>query len=334
MARRAAAGVDLGGEIRGISMSAGTYIAVTLQALESAPLMARAARISEDTAIAGLNRLWAYCWREKTNAITPTHVAGLFTPDADQLVPSLIAFGFLEQDGLTLRVRGAEKYLRIAEGRSKGGKKAAGNLKQGTTKPGNTSRLTPGSTPAESRLSPGLSSSIEHRASNIEIETLAPAVASARDEKPDFRAAQEALCTDYATATGAKYAWNGAKDSMALKWCLSQAPLEEVRARWLAGLQVPHGKFERTSTLAELRAKWNNLTPLVSATKTPETARHAAIDWLSEIFPAAAVASLQSLAKRVEWDSGPPVRVVTDDKFFAGWIGETFGGHVVAEVVT
>lgn len=151
-----------------------SYIAVELDVLGAAPNAARAAGVSEDTIIGGLNRLWAYAFRAKRDLLHDLEVRGCFATTVDVL-PALKAFGWLAEapDG-QLRVRGADRYLRISEARSKGGKAASGNLRRGAKREEAQPELTPGSLPAEAGGQPGtspgcfpaLSPSTEHRAPN------------------------------------------------------------------------------------------------------------------------------------------------------------------------
>lgn len=134
-----------------------SYIAFELDALNKAPSAARAARVTEDIIIGGLTRMWAHCFREKTAALTPLQIAGFFSTDSDT-VPALVAFGFLAHEADVLRVKGADRYLRVAEGRSKGGKAAAGNLIPGgrkvAPKPTNQPKQDPDSTLAAAETQP------------------------------------------------------------------------------------------------------------------------------------------------------------------------------------
>lgn len=307
---------------------AAPYIAFTLQALDDAPLMARAAGVPEDTAIAGLLRLWAYCWRSKTDRISATHVLGIFGPHAE-VIPALIAFGFLEQDeASSYLVKGADKYLRISEGRSKGGKTASKNLRQGAPSSPAEPRLDSGLTPAEPRLSPGLSLSTEHRTLNTE---------HFKDpSENDWQTLVEQLFEKFREIRGKEPEFSDA-DWGQLKQLRKKHSDEDILLRWARGLR---GTYDRkVNALADLAksAKWNALAtaaPGETPADAPETARHAAIDWVAERFGAYLAETLQKGARRVEWDSGPPVRVETEDTFWAGWVAETFGGQVVAEVVT
>lgn len=101
------------------------YLAFDLEAMEKAPNVARAAHITEDAAIAGMARMWKHCWHEKTDEVNAVTIQGFFGADA---AIALVAFKFLEPQGTVYRVRGAARYLRIAKGKSEGGKKAARNL--------------------------------------------------------------------------------------------------------------------------------------------------------------------------------------------------------------
>ena len=161
-----------------------SYIAFDLDALNVAADVGHAAGISEELVITGLARLWAFCFRQKTDRVSFLHLKGFFKGgDAWQ---ALVAFGFLAVepgttppgqfdplDDAAFRVRGADRYLRISEGRRKGGKAAAaaGNLLKGAA------RSAPALAPAAPQLEPGLSPALgpaqhqpytEHRAPSTE----------------------------------------------------------------------------------------------------------------------------------------------------------------------
>jgi hypothetical protein len=102
-----------------------SYIAFELDALNVAPDVANAAGIEEARVTHGLLRMWAWCFRAKVDRVSPLQVKGFFGTDA---VEALSVFGFLALDGDSLRVRGAERYLRISEARRKGA--AATNAKR------------------------------------------------------------------------------------------------------------------------------------------------------------------------------------------------------------
>lgn len=87
-----------------------SYIAFDLDALNVAPAVARAAGVAENDVIAGLIRMWAWCFREESDAITAIQVRGHFGSDCSE---ALVAFGFLAPESGSFRVRGAARYLRV-----------------------------------------------------------------------------------------------------------------------------------------------------------------------------------------------------------------------------
>ena len=166
-----------------------SYLAVDLDAKTAMPKVARAAGLSVGDVAWGLMELWEHAWREKTDVATGPVLAGCFGGGA-ATTDALVAFGFLEptQDGY--RIRGASRYLRIQEARSKGGKASSGNLKRGAKKarqPG----VTPGSLPAAAGDQPGsvpgsapaLPASSEQRAAKEDVR-VAPLVLTAPTPKP------------------------------------------------------------------------------------------------------------------------------------------------------
>lgn len=152
-----------------------SYIAVELDALNVAPAVARAARVSEDAVIGGLTRLWAYCFRQQAASVSRLQVAGFFATEAD-MVPALVAFGFLEVVGEGIRVRGADRYLRVSEARRKGGLAAKKHLIPGGRQPKAEPTESLGSPSAAAETQPrellgstsALTPSTEHRAPNTE----------------------------------------------------------------------------------------------------------------------------------------------------------------------
>ena len=242
-----------------------SYIAFELDALNVAPAVARSARVGEEIIISGLVRMWAWCFREKTDTITADQLRGHFGAD---VAPALVAFRFLEAAGDSWRVRGAQRYLRISEARSKGGKAASGNLKRGTAQPEVQPGVSPGSSPAPAGSQPGVSPgcgpaltpSTEHRAPNTEKDS--PPASRARLPKvasPNPRPREtDDLCTDFRQATGADYRWNGAVDGTAFAKLRKEFSLEEIRTRWRTGLNVASG-WLAVRTVAQLASKWNDL---------------------------------------------------------------------------
>lgn len=231
-----------------------SYLAVDLDAKTAMPKVARAAGLSVGDVAWGLMELWEHAWREKTDVASGPVLAGCFGGGA-ATTDALVAFGFLEptQDGY--RIRGASRYLRIQEARSKGGKASSGNLKRGPKKarqPGSV----PGSLPAAAGDQPGsvpgsapaLTASSEQRAANSE-KKLAPAPRTPRET--------DALVEDFKAATGAEYRWQAAKDGTAFAALRKEFSLEEIRTRWRRGLKATG--WRNVATVAQLASKWNDL---------------------------------------------------------------------------
>lgn len=250
-----------------------SYIAFDLDAFDAAESAARHAGASADAMMAGLLRLWRFCWRQRTDVVTPDQLRGVFGIDVG---PALVAFGFVAQVGTSYRVKGADRYLRIQEGRSKGGKKAAGNLKRGKS-PGKAPaapRLVPGLVPAEAgeqpRLTPGLSANSEQRTASSEL------TAGARPHE------WTAVVDVFAAAGLGKYNVERSTDPPAFKALLTQFGMPEILTRWRRGLEnAKADRFPRVTSIAELRQHWNRLA--VDSTKAagpPSGAATAkATDW-------------------------------------------------------
>ncbi len=227
-----------------------SYIAFDLDALNVARDVGAAAGIPEERVTHGLLRMWAWCFREKTEHVTATHVRGFFGADA---VASLVAFGFLATaEGFdcapetTFRVRGAERYLRISEARRRGAEKTNAAKRERAVKRRSSVAQASLKSVIERALPDALTPSTEHRA---------PLEASAPRES-------DRLCADFAEVVGSKYAWQGAKDGTALAHLLTLASIDEVSKRWRSGLKAPATDWASCRTVAQLRSKWNDLAAL------------------------------------------------------------------------
>lgn len=155
-----------------------SYIAFDLDALNAAPNVARAARVSEDAIIGGLLRLWAHAFRTRADMLDELEVRGCFDTPAD-VVPALKAFGFLaEADGKRLRVRGAERYLRVTEQRQKAGEARARSAGRSAGRFTSESPADHQRPPADDQHttseSPALTPSTEHRTPNTKEEEAPP----------------------------------------------------------------------------------------------------------------------------------------------------------------
>jgi hypothetical protein len=263
------------GRVRGFVLGVllSSYIAVDLKVIEGlAADCAKSCAATEDRIGWGLVKVWHRCWADKRGTLTRLELAGIFGPqDLAAVVESLVGFGFLEPSGGAWRVRGVEKYLRIQEGRSRGGQAAKGNLRRGNSPAG--SRLVPGSPPADSRLASGLSPSTEHRAPNTEhVEDLAPQKAASPDlfpealpskakapkvkREPDPRHAPlVARLVEAAKRALGSYAFVP-RDAKAVSELLAKGTDDEIEARLLKAFAA--GGFPSVRTIHELNTHWNH----------------------------------------------------------------------------
>lgn len=255
-----------------------SYIAVELDALNKAPGVARAARCAEDVVIGGLVRLWAYAFREKRAELSSLEVRGCFDTEAD-VVPALTAFGFLEPQGEVLRVRGAERYLRIAEARSKGGKAASGNLKRGHRRPSRQPAASRGAAGASAgnqpEVQPGVSSGSAPALTPTTDDRLPTTESTAgvgrKPPTPPASRETDGVLDDFASAGFGKYQWQGAKDGTAWALLRAHSTVEEIRSRWRRGLaNAKADRFPRVATVAELHQHWNRLAVDAAGTGRPD----------------------------------------------------------------
>jgi hypothetical protein len=121
-----------------------------------------------------LNLLWHRCWSLKTDTITAVGLTGIFGPEKlDARIALLVDAGFLEPAGAHFRVRGAERYLRIKEGNSRGGHASKRNLIPGgprggraEVEPSPQADIEPRSSRETTSGSLGSSPNTEHRTPN------------------------------------------------------------------------------------------------------------------------------------------------------------------------
>lgn len=96
------------------------YLEVDLDAFKGAQLAAGVLGLPVPQVIGGLNLLWAHAWQRQEDHVSAVVLEGLFASPHPRLGEALEAGGFLEGVGDLWRVRGSERYLRIAEARRKG----------------------------------------------------------------------------------------------------------------------------------------------------------------------------------------------------------------------
>lgn len=233
-----------------------SYIAFELDAMEQVPNVAAACSLTEAQVGWGMAKLWRWCWREKTATVTLTHLRGFFGVDVSE---ALEAFGFIERLGPTLRVKGAERYLRIAAGRSKGGHAAKGNLVPGAKQLAaeNQPRGSPETLSAASGLPLGLSATSEQRAATseqlISARVKAARVVRIRKPKPDkpadprhYPLKLELIEIFKENQAGAVYPF-GARDAGAVTALLAIEPVpERISTVWRKALRATGYPLVRT----------------------------------------------------------------------------------------
>ena len=238
---------------REIGRASVSYIAFDLDALNKAPAAARSAGVREEDIIAGLVRMWAWCFREKVEHIEATQLRGHFGAEVG---PALVAFGYLEVDGERWRVRGADRYLRISNQRKQAGRARAASAGRAAGKfagavPAKRQRQ-PAADQRAASETPALTPNTDDRAPNT----------TEREPRPS-----DLLCEDFKRITGADYRWQGANDGTALADLLKTADVAEVRRRWEHGLRQDPKAWVSCRTVRELLTKWNSLIPSVDLSK-------------------------------------------------------------------
>ena len=98
------------------------FICVDLKVIEGlSDAVARSANTGPDRVLAGLVRLWHYCWSTELDHLGRSELAGIFgAVEVDALIASLVALGFLEESGDVWRVCGASRYLKLKSSRRRG----------------------------------------------------------------------------------------------------------------------------------------------------------------------------------------------------------------------
>lgn len=262
------------------------YLQVDLDAMHKFPTAAAGCSIPEAQVYKGMLKLWESRWRESTGFVSLLFLECIFEMPGrgERCAQVLCELGFLEVRESGHWVCGSEKYLRIKEARSKGGKRAAanGNLKRGASgiekaKNGPKRGKSPSlsweaageqleSTPSSA---PALTPITEHHSPNKKLKSIAPAVAA----PTRLKQLEKALVSDYAAMRpGAKYLHGGAKDTEALKRIeASGHDFDDVRGRWRYGLR--QSGWLGINTLAQLGQKFNDLAGYFLPLPEPDTPR-------------------------------------------------------------
>lgn len=185
-------------------------------------------------------------------------------------VQVLTRTGFLEPIGDRFRVRGMSRYFRPVEKRimrrrlgSIGGLASAEarKTKNGSARPGAFLVDQP-ATNAEPTSEANAKQTRSKPEPNAEPNGN-PEVRGQRSYKKQIAPDRDSdlLKADFKEVTGHEYFWAGAKDGVALAKLRETESLEEIRARWRIGLAAPASAWASCRTVAQLRAKFNDLVP-------------------------------------------------------------------------
>lgn len=246
--------------------------------MHSWPMVATGCGIPEGDVYKGFLKLWAACWRKRSGYVGLMELECFFgmAGRGERAVEVFRAFGFLEIRADGYWVCGSEKYLRITEARSKGGKAAQNNLKRGKSpgssrKPaGKQPESSPGSRPAltpnTEHHSPSSKPFPENAANDAAPSAEVPKQKRARKKKaesptnPRHAPMVIRLEQTFLGVKGLPYGWLG-RDFGALSELLGKpgATDDEIDARWRRGLAAPANYREHCDNVFEVETNWNRL---------------------------------------------------------------------------
>lgn len=249
------------------------FIAVELKVIEQhAPAVARAAACSEDRVLAGLNRLWHYCWSNTTDEIDLDGLASLFGGERiETLAKCLMVREFLDDissAGTRFRVRGAEKYLRLKAARARGAK-LTNERRSKSARPARSKSV------VERALPDALSPNTEHRTPK---ETTSPPAAPVVVPNPRHAPLVKLLVDAFEKRFGTRYAFTG-RDAKAVTNLIAKAGDVEVLRRWAIAMT---NQFRKARCIHELDSRWNDFVEPESTAGPPKGAAYrdkAATDW-------------------------------------------------------
>jgi hypothetical protein len=270
------------------------YLSFDLDALNDLPDMERASGITEAQLALGLLRMWRYAWQRKTDRIEALHLGSFFGGNGTQVCDTLRAFGFVEPVGEgVFRVKGAERYLRITKARSDAGKTRTATAKRDNngklaagdllvTQPANAgdpASNSPANAGDATSNGLALTSSIEHRASNLK-----PPPPRAREASP-YVPLIDRVSDTFRQARGANFKATFA-DEQAVSELLrkSDGNEDEIVRRFAIGLR--RTRFPECHDLVGLAKYWNAYVKAEEPRATSPPRRHepqtVAKDWANE----------------------------------------------------
>lgn len=269
----------------------------------------------------------------------------------------LVALGVAAPVGAAFRVRGMSRYfepivrrLGARRAASVGGKRSAEARRatHGTAQPGSavaseSAQATPEARPkrtpkrarsgAEAESKPSgqrsaVSGQLQEREKALApVELVLEPVPDEEEHARQRAAMLEAFCSEFVGVTGREYVSEGAKDEVALKALVAQGVTpEDVALRIHRGLLLrARGEFPGVASLAQLRARWNDLATPVRGEVAP--ARGGVVtavglgppwwaEWLRSLEPYIA----SQFAQGTPRERGGRREVVVADEHFAAWL--------------
>lgn len=166
------------------------FLAFDLDAKKRVPAAARAAGVEPGVVAWGLLEVWEHVWSTKSDVVSDIVFEGCFGP-SPRMRTVMTAYGFVEPVDEGVRVKGADRYLRVRQARSNGGHAAKENLIPGGQRKANEpspEELPLGSFSAAAekvaRLELGSTPNTEHRTPKEEKEETLSADADPRAADP------------------------------------------------------------------------------------------------------------------------------------------------------
>lgn len=280
------------------------YLQVELDALHSAQCAAISVGRDPSLLIGRLVLLWAWGFKAKSETCTEAQSLAFFGDDALRQAAS--QFGFITKEADRWRIKGADRWRLISERRANAGKQGATSRwgqkrKEVWQNMANDGNCHVGTEP-KSALAGELCNNPTGYMSAPVVKNMAlatkshgtcqiPPITSKEEEEaprsgarartpqktrkppaPDWKETQHELAVEFSRATGQAYEW-AKHDYVALSLLLQRHGRQATVSAWKTGLAVPPGKWPHIASVAQLRARWNDVAALTPKRKesTPET---------------------------------------------------------------
>ncbi len=229
------------------------YLQVTDETWAKAKMLAGLLGVDRRHAFGLICDLWAWALEMGPRDAPPTGIvqgalartmlAGAmeWTGDVEVLVDALSAVGLIDVKGLSIRVRGLDRYFETLERQETlRAKWRRANVKR------NTAAVTPRLPRGEEGVTAAKDLDLDKRNT-----------AGKKPADPKIHELQLALEADYLEVMGDPYKHGGAKDTQAIKALLPVAATEDIRVTWRWGLKATG--YVSCASIAQLSSKWLDL---------------------------------------------------------------------------